>query len=97
MFIVFVGLRKVPNGTLWLIVAATTQDRRAGVFVDVFILSLIHIYLISKDTFNYDPANPVPTLGGPLCCDCLLYTSGVGDGPGGRFRFRHSWLSGLLR
>jgi putative CocE/NonD family hydrolase len=23
----------------------------------------------SSDTFVYDPANPVPTVGGPLCCD----------------------------
>jgi putative CocE/NonD family hydrolase len=23
----------------------------------------------SADTFTYDPANPVPTIGGPLCCD----------------------------
>jgi putative CocE/NonD family hydrolase len=23
----------------------------------------------STDTFTYDPANPVPTTGGPLCCD----------------------------
>ena len=23
----------------------------------------------SKDTFVYDPADPVPTVGGPLCCD----------------------------
>ena len=23
----------------------------------------------SSDTYTYDPANPVPTIGGPLCCD----------------------------
>src|SRR5262245_65120918 len=22
----------------------------------------------AKDSFEYDPANPVPTIGGPLCC-----------------------------
>jgi putative CocE/NonD family hydrolase len=27
------------------------------------------IYADRPDTFTYDPANPVPTVGGPLCCD----------------------------
>jgi len=27
------------------------------------------IALGKPDTFTYDPANPVPTVGGPLCCD----------------------------
>jgi hypothetical protein len=35
--------------------------------------------LISKDTFNYDPANPVPTLGGPLCCDAAELAPGPVD------------------
>ena len=26
----------------------------------------------SADTFVYDPANPVPTVGGPLCCDSVI-------------------------
>jgi putative CocE/NonD family hydrolase len=31
------------------------------------------------DTFVYDPANPVPTVGGPLCCDPLHLPAGPRD------------------
>ncbi len=33
----------------------------------------------SRDTFTYDPANPVPTRGGPLCCDRDRMTAGPID------------------
>jgi hypothetical protein len=31
------------------------------------------------DTFTYDPANPVPTVGGPLCCDAIHLAPGPRD------------------
>jgi putative CocE/NonD family hydrolase len=31
------------------------------------------------DTFTYDPANPVPTVGGPLCCDAVHLAPGPRD------------------
>jgi putative CocE/NonD family hydrolase len=31
------------------------------------------------DTFTYDPANPVPTVGGPLCCDPQHLPAGPRD------------------
>ena len=31
------------------------------------------------DTFTYDPANPVPTVGGPLCCDPAHLPAGPRD------------------
>jgi uncharacterized protein len=33
----------------------------------------------SPDHFDYDPANPVPTVGGPLCCDSQHLTPGAFD------------------
>ncbi|MGO9318411.1 MAG: CocE/NonD family hydrolase [Terracidiphilus sp.] len=33
----------------------------------------------SSDTFVYDPANPVPTVGGPLCCDAIHLAPGPRD------------------
>lgn len=33
----------------------------------------------AKDSFVYDPANPVPTVGGPLCCDSLHLAPGPRD------------------
>jgi putative CocE/NonD family hydrolase len=33
----------------------------------------------TKDTFEYDPANPVPTIGGPLCCRGDLLKPGPFD------------------
>jgi uncharacterized protein len=33
----------------------------------------------SLDHFTYDPANPVPTVGGPLCCDATHLTPGPRD------------------
>jgi uncharacterized protein len=33
----------------------------------------------SADKFTYDPANPVPTVGGPLCCDAVHYQPGPRD------------------
>ncbi len=33
----------------------------------------------STDTFVYDPANPVPTVGGPLCCDVVHLAPGPRD------------------
>jgi hypothetical protein len=30
----------------------------------------------SKDSYAYDPANPVPTIGGPLCCDSMHLAPG---------------------
>jgi putative CocE/NonD family hydrolase len=32
-----------------------------------------------SDTFTYDPANPVPTVGGPLCCDSDHLSNGPRD------------------
>ena len=32
-----------------------------------------------EDTFVYDPANPVPTVGGPLCCDPVHLPAGPRD------------------
>ena len=32
-----------------------------------------------SDTFVYDPANPVPTVGGPLCCDAIHLAPGPRD------------------
>jgi putative CocE/NonD family hydrolase len=32
-----------------------------------------------SDTFVYDPANPVPTVGGPLCCDAVHLAPGPRD------------------
>jgi putative CocE/NonD family hydrolase len=32
-----------------------------------------------SDTFTYDPANPVPTVGGPLCCDGERLAAGPFD------------------
>jgi len=33
----------------------------------------------SPDKFTYDPANPVPTIGGSLCCDATHYEPGPRD------------------
>lgn len=33
----------------------------------------------AADTFTYDPANPVPTEGGPLCCDSIHKPAGPRD------------------
>jgi putative CocE/NonD family hydrolase len=33
----------------------------------------------STDKFTYDPANPVPTVGGPLCCDAVHLAPGPFD------------------
>ncbi|HEX4284370.1 MAG TPA: CocE/NonD family hydrolase [Terracidiphilus sp.] len=33
----------------------------------------------AADTFTYDPANPVPTVGGPLCCDPTHLPAGPRD------------------
>jgi putative CocE/NonD family hydrolase len=33
----------------------------------------------SADSFVYDPANPVPTVGGPLCCDSAHLAPGPRD------------------
>jgi uncharacterized protein len=33
----------------------------------------------AADTFVYDPANPVPTVGGPLCCDPVHLPAGPRD------------------
>ena len=32
-----------------------------------------------EDTYIYDPANPVPTVGGPLCCDAVHLAPGPRD------------------
>jgi hypothetical protein len=32
-----------------------------------------------KDMYDYDPANPVPTVGGPLCCDAVHLAPGPRD------------------
>jgi putative CocE/NonD family hydrolase len=34
---------------------------------------------LPSDTFTYDPANPVPTVGGPLCCDAIHLAPGPRD------------------
>jgi len=33
----------------------------------------------SRDSYTYDPANPVPTIGGPLCCDAQHLAPGPRD------------------
>jgi len=33
----------------------------------------------AADTYVYDPANPVPTVGGPLCCDAVHLAPGPRD------------------
>lgn len=33
----------------------------------------------TSDQFTYDPANPVPTVGGPLCCDSWRWQAGPRD------------------
>jgi uncharacterized protein len=33
----------------------------------------------ASDKFTYDPANPVPTIGGSLCCDAVHYEPGPRD------------------
>jgi putative CocE/NonD family hydrolase len=33
----------------------------------------------AADTYIYDPANPVPTVGGPLCCDAIHLAPGPRD------------------
>jgi putative CocE/NonD family hydrolase len=33
----------------------------------------------APDTYTYDPANPVPTIGGPLCCDAVHLAPGPRD------------------
>ncbi len=33
----------------------------------------------APDTYTYDPANPVPTVGGPLCCDTVHLQPGPRD------------------
>lgn len=35
--------------------------------------------LPASDSFVYDPANPVPTVGGPLCCDAVHLAPGPRD------------------
>ncbi|MGB9505732.1 MAG: CocE/NonD family hydrolase, partial [Candidatus Acidiferrum sp.] len=32
-----------------------------------------------SDTFTYDPGKPVPTVGGPLCCDAIHLAAGPSD------------------
>jgi hypothetical protein len=34
---------------------------------------------LPSDSFTYDPANPVPTVGGPLCCDAVHLAPGPRD------------------
>jgi putative CocE/NonD family hydrolase len=34
---------------------------------------------LPSDTFTYDPANPAPTVGGPLCCDAVHLPAGPRD------------------
>ena len=33
----------------------------------------------AADSYIYDPANPVPTVGGPLCCDAVHLAPGPRD------------------
>jgi putative CocE/NonD family hydrolase len=42
-------------------------------------LSTTALHGSSSDTFVYDPANPVPTTGGPLCCDAQHLAAGPRD------------------
>ena len=41
--------------------------------------------------YVYDPANPVPTVGGPLCCDALHLAPGPRDQKPGGERGRMCW------
>jgi hypothetical protein len=40
----------------------------------------------AADTYVYDPANPVPTVGGPLCCDAVHLAPGPRDQQAVEFR-----------
>ena len=42
-------------------------------------LSTITAHKEDADNFVYDPANPVPTVGGPLCCDPVHLAAGPRD------------------
>ena len=42
-------------------------------------LSASSVRTAQPDTFTYDPANPVPTVGGPLCCDPQHLPAGPRD------------------
>jgi putative CocE/NonD family hydrolase len=43
------------------------------------LLSTVAAHSAAADSFVYDPANPVPTVGGPLCCDALHLEPGARD------------------
>jgi hypothetical protein len=43
------------------------------------VLSTTAAHSEAADTFIYDPANPVPTVGGPLCCDSVHLAPGPRD------------------
>ena len=42
-------------------------------------LSAASAHSEATDTYTYDPANPVPTVGGPLCCDAVHVAAGPRD------------------
>jgi putative CocE/NonD family hydrolase len=42
-------------------------------------LSTVAAHAAAADSFVYDPANPVPTIGGPLCCDAQHIKPGARD------------------
>ena len=48
------------------------------------ILSTVAPRSEAADHYLYDPANPVPTVGGPLCCDCNPLASGSSRSTSGR-------------
>jgi len=43
------------------------------------VLSTVAANAEASDTYVYDPANPVPTVGGPLCCDAVHLAPGPRD------------------
>jgi hypothetical protein len=52
--------------TRYLLASAGHANTVAG---DGALTEVVAGQIGGSDTFTYDPANPVPTVGGPLCCD----------------------------
>src|ERR1700676_3555115 len=50
VLIVAVGLREVPNGPLWLVIAPAAQNRRAGVLIRIFVGPLPNVANHVHDT-----------------------------------------------
>jgi putative CocE/NonD family hydrolase len=64
------------KGTPFLLSSDKNANSSAG---DGQLLGTAKGKITGKDTFTYDPANPVPTVGGPLCCDAAHLAPGPRD------------------